>query len=84
MIAKIPFFYRNKPLGDRQIDIPDEVKCPICGYSAELGKTEISTIGPRYYAQYWCWSIPGHHFKIRINELTELEIAKLKGGENHG
>lgn len=78
MIKSIPFYYRNNPIGNRRITIPDFIQCGSFRHPAAFKK--ILNIGPRYYALYQCTL--GHSpIKQRINELSELEIKKLKGGE---
>jgi len=79
MKFKIPFYYRNKPLGEREIEIPDFVQCGNFRHVADFKKVE--NIGPRYYAVYKCWDKKHPAARRRVNELTEEEIAKiLEGG----
>jgi hypothetical protein len=80
MKIKIPFYYRNKPLGEREVQIPETAKCPKCGGRARLNtQSTLYRIGPRYYAQYGCPMADA--FMLRINLLTKSEIAKIR---NHG
>ena len=77
MIIKIPFYYRNKFLEKRSVEISSFVQCDGFRHPADFKKIE--SIGARYYAIYKC-SLDKRHPRIRkrINELTEVEIAKLK------